>query len=151
LVVWLICSPGVGHERRVGAARSGERGDGINEGGLQVEHLLVGLYSQDGGGLAGRAPMFGVGDPGDVVAQRGGVGCCQRLLDRGVHGVDVCGDQVALQHGDVGQMRVIQSEPGGDAQRHPPVDFPGPLDTGVVGLDQDVNSGQRTHLAASFP
>jgi hypothetical protein len=60
---------GVGDERGVGAAGSGERGDGNQQGGLQVQDLLVGVDTEDGGGLAGWAPVFGVGDPGDVVTQ----------------------------------------------------------------------------------
>ena len=49
------------------------------------------------------------------------------------------------------QLRVVQSDPGGDAQRHPPIELPGPGDCGGVGLDHDVDRGQVGQRSASFP
>jgi len=52
---------------------------------------------------------------------------------------------------EVRQVRVVQGDPGRDAQRHPPVDLPGPGDGRGVGLDQDVDGGQVAHWSVSFP
>jgi hypothetical protein len=86
-----------------------------------------------------------------VVAQSGWVGGGECLVDRRVDLVNVCGDQVPLKHGDVRQMRVIQGDAGGDAQRHPPVDCAGWLDRGVVWLDQDVEPAVSSLIGCELP
>ena len=150
-MVWLICSPGSVTNAASVPPDPVERRHGCQESGLQVEDLPVGLYIEDGGGLAGWPPVFGVGDPGDVVAQGRGVGGRDGGGDRRIGLVEVRGDQVPLQHGDMRQVGVVQRDPGGDAQRHPRVDGPGPGDGAGVGLDHDVNRGQVGHRSASFP
>jgi hypothetical protein len=61
MIVGLIVSPGIGDERRRHAAGVDERCDGIDQLGLECEHLGADRDEDHGRAAAGKAPV-GAGD-----------------------------------------------------------------------------------------
>src|SRR4029077_20826454 len=69
--------------------------------------------------------------------------------DRVEHLVEVGGANVALQRRDVRLVVLVEREPARDALQHPGVDGLGARDHRLVGVDEDVDSGQVGHLAGT--
>jgi hypothetical protein len=90
-----------------------------------------------------------VPDRNGLVAERGDVGRRHGLLDGGVDAIEVRGVHIALQRRDVRVVGVVQGEPVGHALAQPRVDLAGLLQSGVVGVDQDVDGGEVAHAAGS--